>query len=693
MLALTFVSGCHGRHYYRKQAECEAQAVLAEKQADPRWTFGAIPLWPDPRSRFAEVQSVDCPCMPTDDPAALYLSPKPQRPDEVCPVAEGRGYLELLPPIDFTEDGSAGSVSAVQQDPLAPPDETPRVLSPRTAYEVGLINSREYQSRKESLYLAALDVTLERFAFGPQFFATQSAAYEHVGHLLPGGDRQSHLTLDRDGLGNVVGPGETPGSEAPNGQTVNSFVGPGPLAGSGLGVGKLFPSGAALLVQFANRTVFEFSGPFKGTFSQSELSLDVVQPLLQGGGQAVTLEPLTQAERNLLYELRSFARFQREFFVSVASGSDLDQGARLEVSQQSDQSSDGQRRRVGVLPLIEQLQTLRNEQRNLERLQEHLKRFEAFHRAEEVSLIQVDQVRQDVAQARSRVIRARQRYFSNLDRLKIQLGMPTDTPLVLDESTLAQFELNETNCRLPYLPEELAEINVDGQSLAQTALSERLDLMNSRAALVDYWRKIAVSANGLLGVLDVSYNGSWLTTDPIFSSQPLDFDASRGRHRVGLNMELPLVRKRERNIYFATLIEYQQARRRLMLAEDTVKLEVRSALRSWVRARENFEIQREAVLLACRRVDQARRILELPPRANEVRDLGPNAARNLLEAQQDLVDAQNDLVQSWVDFQIARLELLRDLESLDVNDPANTEFTPTSLSEELPVPPEPLPSL
>ena len=42
----------------------------------------------------------------------------------------------------------------------------------------------------------------------------------------------------------------------------------------------------------------------------STLSLDVIQPLLRGAGWAVTLEPLTQAERNLLYAVRDFARFR-----------------------------------------------------------------------------------------------------------------------------------------------------------------------------------------------------------------------------------------------------------------------------------------------------------------------------------------------------------------------------------------------
>src|SRR4029079_34891 len=50
---------------------------------------------------------------------------------------------------------------------------------------------------------------------------------------------------------------------------------------------------------------------------------------------------------------------------------------------------------------------------------------------------------------------------------------------------------------------DLVEGDFD-QSLAvasQTALANRLDLMNARAQLVDSWRQIAVSANSLLGVV------------------------------------------------------------------------------------------------------------------------------------------------------------------------------------------------
>ena len=78
-------------------------------------------------------------------------------------------------------------------------------------------------------------------------------------------------------------------------------------------------TGALLLLDFANRTVVNFAN-FPRVISQSNATLDLIQPLLRGGGRAVTLEPLTQSERDLLYQVRSYARFRKEFYVSIAGG-------------------------------------------------------------------------------------------------------------------------------------------------------------------------------------------------------------------------------------------------------------------------------------------------------------------------------------------------------------------------------------
>ncbi len=72
---------------------------------------------------------------------------------------------------------------------------------------------------------------------------------------------------------------------------------------------------------FANEVMFNFAGknPQQPNVI-SALPISFVQPLLRGGGRAVTLEPLTQAERNLLYAVRSFGLFRQQFFVVTLTG-------------------------------------------------------------------------------------------------------------------------------------------------------------------------------------------------------------------------------------------------------------------------------------------------------------------------------------------------------------------------------------
>src|SRR5262249_50456211 len=133
------------------------------------------------------------------------------------------------------------------------------------------------------LYLTSLPVTVERFAFAAQFLAAEQAIREWSGRGSDAG-RRNRWTF-----------------------TTNT------------GMAKVFSTGALLLLQFANQTVVDFTR-FPKTVSESTISLDLIQPLLRGGGKAVTLEPLTQTERDLLYQVRSYARFRKEFYVSIAGG-------------------------------------------------------------------------------------------------------------------------------------------------------------------------------------------------------------------------------------------------------------------------------------------------------------------------------------------------------------------------------------
>src|SRR5262249_8573991 len=151
-------------------------------------------------------------------------------------------------------------------DPSQRPRQPYRITLDQSV-ELGGINSREFQDRREDLYLTALPVTAERFSFAAQFLVAGQAIREWSGRQSPQGRHNRWAFTENTG------------------------------------VSQLFPTGALLLLNFANQTVVDFTRK-KETTSVSTASLDLIQPLLRGGGLAVTLEPLTQVERDLLYEVR-----------------------------------------------------------------------------------------------------------------------------------------------------------------------------------------------------------------------------------------------------------------------------------------------------------------------------------------------------------------------------------------------------
>src|SRR5438552_39872 len=98
LAGLTAVGSSCTRPFYRKQADKEVNAVLAEKDCNANWHIEQFHVYPDPRARFADPTDPDHPPMPPDDPAARILAPNPQKPPHQAGIArvEGTGYLDML---------------------------------------------------------------------------------------------------------------------------------------------------------------------------------------------------------------------------------------------------------------------------------------------------------------------------------------------------------------------------------------------------------------------------------------------------------------------------------------------------------------------------------------------------------------------------------------------------------------------
>jgi hypothetical protein len=477
-------SGCT-RRFFRKRADEQVDEVVAEKDKYPDWKIEQFHVYPDPHARFADWTNPDRPPMPPDDPAAYDLSPRPQKPGKKgVEYIEGTGYYDILQKWDEEnrarinaerareEEESRGRKAAslpgaegktqaeleaeiedqIQREMALPaaqdhaiPEtkfvewQKPYMLNMDQTVEMGFLNSREFQTVREGLYLTALPVTAERFSFAAQPVFIEQLIRERSG-------RQS---VD----------GET------NRWTSNTTA----------GISKLFSTGALLLLNFANTTVYNL-GKGKKTVSESTLSLDILQPFLRGGGKAVTLEPLTQAERNLLYAIRDFYRFRQEYFVFFASGQPtfipgVGAGVQAIVAGSINapspvtplstpvvlptgtatgaglQVSPGNSARIlatggfaptpqGYLSTVGEKAQLTNAYKNIQAFQRFLRLFRVYLEGGIVTQVQVNQIESSLLTFIANTLNLHQMYRISLDQLKQQIGLPMTVPLDVDMGPL-----------------------------------------------------------------------------------------------------------------------------------------------------------------------------------------------------------------------------------------------------------------
>ncbi|MEO0530606.1 MAG: TolC family protein [Planctomycetota bacterium] len=220
---------------------------------------------------------------------------------------------------------------------------------------------------------------------------------------------------------------------------------------------------------------------------------------------------------------------------------------------------------------------------------------------------------------------------------------------------LLELSILQAQARLDALDLEPTEL--DPADALEIARVNRRDWANARAALVDAWRLIHFNANDLQSAVDLVFSGDVGN----LGDDPFDLRTSNARLRVGVEFDSPTSRLAERNVYRQSLIEYQQARRSYYQFVDRVYQGLRSTLRQ-IRLNEiNFELRREAVLVAIAQVDLTQLRLSEPPKPGETEQFGSTTARDLVQALGDLLNAQNDLLSVWVNNRVQRMNLELDL--------------------------------
>jgi outer membrane protein TolC len=144
---------------------------------------------------------------------------------------------------------------------------------------------------------------------------------------------------------------------------------------------------------------------------------------------------------------------------------------------------------------------------------------------------------------------------------------------------------------------------------------------------------------------------------PSAAGKPLRFDGSSDTWSLGLNLDFAIDSHAESFALRGSDIALMRAQRTQEELAETVKLEVRDALRRLDSAASNWRIAGEAVKLAEQRAASTRELME------EDRAI----TRDYLESQEALIRSQNDHVDAAVEFRIAWLRLFRDTGTLSVS--------------------------
>ncbi len=392
-------------------------------------------------------------------------------------------------------------------------------------------------------------------------------------------------------------------------------------ANTSLGARYLLKGGGAIALNLTNNFTRFLTGDIS-EFGTGALIGSFTQPLLRDFGSAIETETLIQAERDLLYRLRDFTRFRKTFAVRVASS---------------------------YYSVLLNRETARNNYAGLLANNLSLERERAFQAEGLRTLLQVGRLEQSSLQQDLRWTSSVTRYKRSLDDFKILLGLSSDENIALDDNEMVL--ISETGMDSPDLSLEQA---------MEIAVQTRLDLYTELDRVQDRARKIEVAANELKPGLDLSV----VASVPNANNGNLgELDFENALYTTGLDFEIPLDTKFERNNYRRSLIDYEVASRNYLLSMYNIKLDVVDIWRRMNQARKNYEINLTSVEINERRVEEA-----------ELRaELGLGDIQDTVDSQNDLTAAQTSLVSSIVEHNIAKLEFWRDLGLLYVDDSGQWE--------------------
>ena len=450
------LNGCT-RTEYRQSADKQTYQILKEKSQDPRWRIPRMDITPDPTSRFYDVNDPDTPPLPPDDPAAKEYM-------ERVYGMKGSPTWDQLHKIDHVENPNwpkafgggvyTGQISEIPETKLTIED----------AVSIGLRNSRDYQEQMENMYLAALALTFERYRYDVRPIAF----------------------------------GNEPGTGIHYENTPNDGSNWG-LGQTNLGVSKLFPTGAQFMTELTNNTIWMLSGN-SGSQTATTLAYSLVQPLAFDVQRTINLEKITQQERNVLYKIRDFARFRKDFYVTVVTGS---RALPLPGSSGSGELAflirGARSPTVGFYYLLYEIQRLRNQKTTIRSLESLIRDLEALGEAGRATSLDVTELQSSLERGHLYMAHRERVVKTEMDRFKMQLGLPPDLNISLDDSLLRQFEFLDNELLELEYSSTTVQIDNDKQTLV-TAMEDIESVLTTLEAKVQSFEDEIVELEQILPI-------------------------------------------------------------------------------------------------------------------------------------------------------------------------------------------------
>jgi len=604
-LLIVALLGCKSATEHREQADKDAAAIIAAGQ---KHAFGKT-------EPFSIVQPADI--LRRRLIAAqnlLYVGAESLGTDQLKPI-------EHWPEPDYPRKSD--------ETPPTMADEAYR-LTLLDALKVGARNNRDYQTRKEAVFIAALDLDLQRNSF----------------------------TNIYSGTADVLGIGTT------------GAAGDGGIAGADVGVSRMLKTGAVLAGRIGIDLVKLLSTGDSSLGIFSDLSVAI--PLLRGSGKHIVGEPLKQAERNVLYALRDFERFKRSFAVDVASDY-------LDVLRQADRVRNAEENYKGLIVLSRRTRAMAAAGR-LPGLQvDQARQDELSARDNWIASVQSLESRIDNLKT-SLGLPPDARIEVSPEEMERMVGIVRDTFAEAEQAGEGGIEgglesgdvlAADAAAHIPPLdPGDRGPMEMDESVAVRLAFDNRQDLLVRLGAVYDAQRKVVVAADGLRAGLTVEGRVTTSGARNILAAAVLpdgSLDFRDAVFNASVLLDLPFERTAERIAYRESFISLESSVRGVQALEDSIKLSVRESLRQMLADREGVGIQVESVRLAQDRVQSTNLLLKA----------GRAEVRDVLDAQRSLLVAQNSLTDSLVSYRVSTLEMQRDMGVLQVDaEGLWTEYVP-----------------